>query len=387
MNEKERQKLESLYPLWLEEAIQRISPISTLDGNLQDQLDNFYQLLITEPFDSMVEPTKTLLTNWYSYIHSEQQDAISDSVLVPLVNELIECTASICEKHIRDREAFQYFKELMSFLLRCTTLAHEVELNAVSGMRKSDSRPLEDITSKINILQSEFFQLTSEMLVTPVTLIEGYATMIESQVESLPDKNPELITLIQGLKNGIDRISNLVNEMSYMALIDQKRLDISKQPISINQFLQKLERDFQPTLTKRELSMTFQINNTDQMINTDVDKMLYALKILIQYAINTTPEKGAIEIITDTIQDKLQVQIIDNGYGLTPPQKGTLFNKLKKSESGQQLSKRFSNISGNGMYIAKGIIQNHLGSLWIDSPIFENLDRSGKRFNILLPIR
>ena len=387
MNEKERQKIESLYPFWLEEAIQRISPLSTLDGNLQDQLEIFYQLLITEPFDSMVEPVQNLLSNWYTFIHSEQQDAISDTLLVRLVNELIETTAVTCEKHIKDRSAFQYFQQTMPFLLRCVAVAHEVELNAVTLVRRSDSRPAEDVTGKINTLQSEFFQLTSETLNTPVTLIEGYATMIESQAEALPENNQELLTLIQGLKKGIDRISNLVNEMSYMALIDQRRLEISKQPISINQFLQKLERDFQPVLTNRDLQMTFQINNTDQVINTDVDKMLYALKILIQYAIHTTPEHGAIEVITDTIQDKLQVQIIDNGYGLTPPQKSILFNKLKISEPGQQLSRRFSNISGNGMYIAKGIIQNHLGSLWIDSPIFDNMDQTGKRFNILLPIR
>jgi signal transduction histidine kinase len=387
MNEKERTKLESLYPQWLDETIQRISPFSTLDGNLQDQLEAFYQLLIHEPFDSMVEPVKKLFSNWYTLIHNEHQDAMTDTLLVRFVAEITEATANICHTHLKDRDAFNYFQQLLPFLLRCTTLAHETELNAITGTKKTEIKPSEDLTTKLNALQSEFFQLTSETLVTPVTLIEGYATMIETQAEGLPEKNDELITLIQGLKNGIERLSNLVNEMAYLALIDQRRLDISKQPISINQFLQKLERDFQPIMNRRKLSMSFQINNTDQMINTDVDKMLYAIKILIHYAINTTPENGSIEIITDTIQDKLQVQIIDNGYGLTQQQKSELFNKLKKADSSVQAVKRFSNISGNGMYIAKGIIQTHLGSLWIDSPIFDNIDQAGKRFNILLPIR
>ncbi|MBI9047829.1 MAG: HAMP domain-containing histidine kinase [Anaerolineaceae bacterium] len=387
MNDRERVKLESLYPQWLEDSIQRISPISTLDGNLQDQLQDFYHLLVNEPMESMDEPVRRLLSNWNANILSEHQDALSEALLLKLINELYQATAELCKTEIREKDAFRYFEMLSPFLMRCIEIAHDIELEAVAKTSKTDHKGSDEVTLRMNTMQSEFFQLTSETLVTPVTLIEGYATMIESQIDMLPEKNSELEMLIKGMKNGISRLTNLVNEMSYLALIDQKRLDISKQPIIINQFLQKLDRDFQSTLAKRDLSLSFQINNTDQMINIDVEKMLYALNILIHYTISTTPDKGAIEIITDTIQDKLQVQIIDNGYGLSTQQKSELFNKLKKSDTSNQVVRKFSNISGNGLYIVKGIIQNHLGSLWVDSPIYESIDQAGKRFNILLPIK
>ena len=387
MNEKEIKKLETLYPQWLSETIQRISPLSTLDGNLQDQLQPFFQLMVHEPVDRMDEPVRKLLTSWNTLIHSEHQEAISDGILVKLIKEIFGSTAFICKTLIKEKESFVYFDLIMPFLLRCTELAHEIEINTALSSRKSMVRPTEDNLTKLNLIQSEFFQLTSETLITPITLIEGYATMIDSQIESLPERNPELVMLSKGMKNGIQRLTSLMDEMSYLALIDQKRLVVSKQPISINQFLQKLDRDFKAALAQRDLKMSFHINNTDQVIYVDVDKLLYALTILIHYSISTTQDMGVLEIITDTIQDKLQIQIIDNGNGLSTQQKSELFNKLKKSDPSTQTVRKFSNISGNGLYIVKGIIQTHLGSLWVDSPIYENLDQAGKRFNILVPIK
>ena len=387
MNDRERVKFESLSTQWLDDSIQRISPLSTLNGNLQDQLQDFYHLLINEPMESMDEPVRNLLTRWNNDIASEHQDALSEMLLMKITNELYQATFSLCKTEMREKDAFAYFELVAPFLLRCLEIAHDIEINSVSKAGANIQKGNEELSARMSQMQSEFFQLTSETLVTPVTLIEGYATMIETQIDTLSEKNPELEMLIKGMKNGIGRLNNLVSEMSYMSLIDQKRLDISKQPITINQFLQKLDRDFQPTLNKRAIRLSFQINNTDQMINIDVEKMLYALNILIHYMISTTPDEGSIEIITDTIQDKLQLQLLDNGIGLSSQQKSELFNKLKKKESSNQAIKKFSNISGNGLYIVRGIIQNHLGSVWVDSPIYDSLDQAGKRFNILLPIK
>jgi K+-sensing histidine kinase KdpD len=387
MNDRERVKFESLNPQWLDESIQRISPLSTLNGNLQDQLQDFYHLLVNEPIESMDEPVRGLLSRWNKDIANEHQDALSELLLMKIMKELYQATFNLCKTELRERDAFSYFELVAPFLLRCIELAHDIELASVTKSGTNLQKGNEELTTRLNQIQSEFFQLTSETLVTPVTLIEGYATMIETQIDMLPEKNSELEMLIKGMKNGISRLNSLVSEMSYMALIDQKRLDISKQPIVINQFLQKLDRDFHPVLVKRGIKLSFQINNTDQMINIDVEKMLYALNILIHFMISTTQDEGAIEIITDTIQDKLQLQLIDNGYGLSTQQKSELFNKLKKKDSSTQGTKKFSNISGNGLYIVRGIIQTHLGSLWVDSPIYESTDQAGKRFNILLPIK
>jgi signal transduction histidine kinase len=387
MNDRERVKFESLSSQWLEDSIQRISPLSTLNGNLQDQLQDFYHLLINEPMASMDEPVRNLLKRWNNDIAREHQEALSEMLLMKIINELYRASFELCKTEFREKDAFAYFELIAPFLLRCIEIAHDIELNSVSGGGATLQKGQEELSARLNQMQSEFFQLTSETLITPVTLIEGYATMIETQIEMLPEQNTELDMLVKGMKNGITRLNNLVNEMSYMSLIDQKRLEISKQPITINQFLQKLDRDFQPTLIKRKISLKFQINNTDQMINVDLEKLLYALNILIHFMISTTPDEGSIEIITDTIQDKLQLQLLDNGYGLSSPQKSELFNKLKKKDNTNQSIRKFSNISGNGLYIVRGIIQNHLGSVWVDSPIYDSLEQAGKRFNILLPIK
>jgi signal transduction histidine kinase len=387
MNEKEIKKLTELYPKWLSETIQRVSSLSTLDGNLQDQLQAYFQLMLHETISTMDEPVRNLLSSWNSFIHTEHQNAISEAILVKLVNEIFGSTAYICKTQIKEKESFTFFDLMMPFLLRSMELAHEIEMNTTLRSKNQVSKPGEDMMNRLQQMQSEFFQLTSETLITPITLIEGYATMIEGQIESFPERNPELEMLVKGMKNGIQRLTSLMDEMTYLALIDQKRLVITKQPISINQFLQKVDRDYKSTLAKRSLNLSFQINNTDQIIHVDVEKLMFAMKILLHYAISTTQDEGKLEIITDTIQDKLQIQIIDNGYGLSTQQKSELFNKLKKAEPGQQTARKFSNISGNGLYIVKGIIQNHLGSLWVDSPIYENLDLAGKRFNILVPIK
>ena len=78
--------------------------------------------------------------------------------------------------------------------------------------------------------KSDFIAVAAHELKTPLTLIEGYASMLK---DLFPKDNESGIILLQGMDNGIKRLQDIVNDMIDVSLIDNDMLKINYQPVWI----------------------------------------------------------------------------------------------------------------------------------------------------------
>jgi two-component system, sporulation sensor kinase E len=104
----------------------------------------------------------------------------------------------------------------------------------------------------------------------------------------------------------------------------------------------------------------------------DPARMRQVFQNLVQNAVHSMPEGGKIRIAIQRIDGTVQVELIDTGHGIPPEQIPTLFKPFSSTKRGG---------TGLGLMISKKIVQEHSGTIRVDSKLGE-----GTKFTIQIPV-
>ena len=129
-----------------------------------------------------------------------------------------------------------------------------------------------------------------------------------------------------------------------------------------------------------EKGISFTINTDDSMpkIKFDKDKISQVLTNLLSNAIKFT-DKGGIIVTTERDDNVVHVTIEDTGYGIQVENVPKLFEAFKQLNGGTGKKKGGT---GLGLVIAKEIILEHNGKMWVESQFGK-----GSKFHFTLPIK
>jgi len=139
--------------------------------------------------------------------------------------------------------------------------------------------------------------------------------------------------------------------------------------------------------------LEFQIRQKNLNIELSVDKNL-KMKVdsfrisqvfsnILSNAVKFTLDDGLVQISAKREGDNYIFSIKDNGQGLTEGEIEQLFAKFVSLGRSTENFSTFEKGSGLGLYIAKGIIEKHGGTIWVES---EGKNK-GAEFSFLLPIK
>ena len=206
---------------------------------------------------------------------------------------------------------------------------------------------------KFNEKQSLWIAMSKEtahQLGTPITSLNGW----KDYLAELSKENDDLTPIHEGLSDDITRINLVVNRFSKIA--SDKELTMCD--------LKPLIEDTVNYISTRIPSEGSKFNielKLDDTINIYANKLLFIWTIenLIKNSIEAIPEdvNGKIKIKLFEEKDKLVVEVIDNGHGITISDKGNIF------KTGFTTKNRGW---GLGLSLARKVIeQYHNGRLFI----------------------
>jgi len=100
-------------------------------------------------------------------------------------------------------------------------------------------------------------------------------------------------------------------------------------------------------------------------VDADPGRISQVLVNLISNAIKFTPDGGSVVVEARAISDAARVSVRDNGVGLDPAQIARLFQPFSQVHDA---GSRVVGGSGLGLYISRGIIELHGGTIQATSP-------------------
>ena len=211
--------------------------------------------------------------------------------------------------------------------------------------------------------QKAFFQNVSHELRTPLMSIKCYAEGIAFDIME-PKKASETIL------EEVDRLSDLVTDLLYIAKIDNINTAYKTEPLNLTEIIRDCAERQQVMADKKQVRISFDFAQDDIRYECVGELMSRAVDNLISNAIRY----AASEIILSCRKQEscIEICVSDDGAGIAPEAIPHVFERFYKGADGNH---------GIGLSIVKSIIEQHEGQITA-----ENASSGGAVFTITLPV-
>ena len=252
---------------------------------------------------------------------------------------------------------------------------------------------MSDVQKKMEQLdrsKSGFIAVAAHELKTPLTLIEGYASMIRDQVAALQQRSVD--GLLEGMNGGINRLRQIVDDMIDVSLIDNHLLSLNFQPVQVGLLLDLLKNELEPIIQERQQTLNIEkFKGSDTWIFADPERLYQALRNILSNAIKFTPDTGSIQVDGRTLPGFIEITVADTGIGISPENQAQIFEKFGQLGRVDLHSSGKTKFKGGGpglgLPIARGIVEAHGGTIWVESEGYDEKKMPGSTFHILIPAR
>jgi signal transduction histidine kinase len=235
---------------------------------------------------------------------------------------------------------------------------------------------LRDVTQlkELDTLKSDFVATVSHDLRSPLTLMRGYATMLE-MAGSLNDQQRNYAKMIV---HGVDNMAKLVNNLLDLGRIDfGVGLQVESSPVL--DILERVTGSLQMQAKEKQISLGVEIpKDMPHAIQADQALLHQALYNLVENALKYTPEGGEVTVHLQTSPSALTFAVQDSGIGIPKSDMPRLFEKFYRGTNREALAQRGT---GLGLAIVKSIAERHGGKVWVESELGK-----GSIFHLQIPL-
>jgi len=185
-------------------------------------------------------------------------------------------------------------------------------------------------------------------------------------------------------RNG-SNIQQLVNNLLDSDKIEKGEIEFKTEPVEINNFMQKLEKDYKFLANRKNISLNFKLLPASLVIYAYRIKLWQIMGNLISNAIKFTPEGGNIFVSVEYFKNSTDgeptvlFEVSDNGIGIPDEFMPKLFNKFGMHH--RPGTNREQGI-GIGLSVVKNLVELHSGKIDVETQVGK-----GTTFTITLPVK
>ncbi len=356
--------------------------------NFQGQLARFFDLLEQALESGDADWLDPLLQDW-TRTRTETDLEEGEHNVTNLINQIVLVTQDVARENLPEPQALELLSALLPIYLHCIERVTVYESEGRIAYMSNELAKMNHVIERLDKSKSNFVAVAAHEFKTPLTLIEGYTAMIG---ELLPPEMEQIQSLLQGVHNGLHRLRDLVNDMLDVSMIDNNMLPLNMQPVWLNRMFKLLKAELLPVLQQRRQELEIRsFNGSEELLFADPERLYQALKNIINNGIKFTPDGGKISIDGRPLPGFVEITITDTGIGIALENQDIIFEKFGQlgdvSLHSSGKTKFKGGGAGMGLPIAKGIIEAHGGSIWVESPGYDEKTCPGSTFHILLPLR
>jgi two-component system sensor histidine kinase ArlS len=220
--------------------------------------------------------------------------------------------------------------------------------------------------------QNQFVSDASHELRTPISVIQGYARMLERWGKEDPEVLQESI---EAIRNEAENMKELVEKLLFIARNDKDTLTLTKENFSLSEMMEELVKE------TRMVDGRHVINSSiEQGIKVFGDRNLIkqAMRIFVDNAQKYTEEGSSIDISLRRDENKAIMVVKDQGCGIPEKDLSGIFDRFYRTDESRD---RNRGGHGLGLSIAKIIVLRHGGKIHVKSKQGESSE-----FSVILNI-
>lgn len=215
-----------------------------------------------------------------------------------------------------------------------------------------------------NQMKSEFIDIASHELKTPLTSIKLYLEMMKmGRYGKLSDEQGEKIEVLQA---NAQRLQEIIDKTLVSSRIKKGELDLWKEKVSLLSIINEVVAHLHTIWDKKKQRIDIQKPYKLPLVKVDRNAMWEAIDALLDNAIKYSPEESKITVKLYDRPDEVEVAIMDEGIGIKQEYQKKIFEPFFIVPSETPFA-RPDGRTGLGLSNAKGIVEKHGGRIWVES--------------------
>jgi signal transduction histidine kinase len=381
--------LQQIRAQWMERISRELARGEGVRTGFVEQLERFYDLLEQTVITGDTAWLDPILFDWG---HSPTETNLEEGEYEVsfIINRMTTLTIEVAREALDEKDALELIAAVVPIFTHSLSVVVRYEMETRVAHISNELNKTQDKLEQLDRHKSNFISVAAHELKTPLTLIEGYTTMMVDMAEQSGQSPIE--SMLKGVNTGILRLSQIIDDMIDVSLIDNHLLTLNIQPIWISHLLNLLGNELKKAVASRKQTLIVnQFDGSDLMIYGDTERLYQALNNVAHNAIKYTPDGGTITIDGRLLPGFVEITIKDTGIGISAENQALIFEKfgqLGRTDLHSSGKTKFKGGGpGLGLPITRGIIEAHGGTIWVESDGYDEVKLKGSTFHILFPTR
>ena len=218
-----------------------------------------------------------------------------------------------------------------------------------------------------NLAKNEFMMRMSHEMLTPMNALVGLVQVAKQS--SVPEQMKEYLDLMDSAAH---RLLQLIHDVLDISQIESGPPCLHTSVFDFKAMLDEALKTVNPKIKKKDQTFTYHIDSSvPSSVLGDKDRLAKVIGCLLDNAVKFTPEQGEICFTANVLgKDNgntiLQMEVVDNGIGISKEQQSKLFDLFEQVDGSS--TRKYGGI-GLGLVLSKRIIETMGGKIWVDSEL------------------
>ncbi len=204
-----------------------------------------------------------------------------------------------------------------------------------------------------------FISQASHELNTPLTPMRIHIEALGERTDLTPEQRNHVVVI----ERNTLRLASLVRDMLEASRLETGRFELAVEDVPLVTLINESLESLAEMASKAGVTLGSG-RVTRLLAHVDRNRVSQVLFNLLSNAISFTPKGGRITVTATLETGQAVVRITDTGVGLSAAQIGQLFQPFSRPHEGLGSAAKGT---GLGLFISKGIIEQHGGRIWADS--------------------
>ena len=212
-----------------------------------------------------------------------------------------------------------------------------------------------------NKAKDQFLAVLSHELRTPLNTIIGWSYLLKNNLLDEQAVHDACESIERSSRIQMRLIEDLLDVSQMLA----GKLSVEKVPLDLTTLVANATEAIQISTTQKEIEIRVIRYPTQLLVLGDAVRLQQVVLNLLQNSIKFTPLKGKITIELSRQDDGAEIQIRDNGAGISSAALPHIFERFHQADSSP--SRKYGGL-GLGLSIVRHVVQAHDGTIEAQSP-------------------
>jgi signal transduction histidine kinase len=211
-------------------------------------------------------------------------------------------------------------------------------------------------------VRDQFLSIASHELRTPITAIRATAQLLQRLRTRRTLDDARLERLLRTFGEESERLGHLANDLLDVSRLRTGQLELHLTPVDLGALVRRVAQRARALGARHALQVEVP---RGLIIMADAGRLEQVLENLLGNAIKYSPDGGRVAVTAERAGDGVHLSVRDSGIGLPEGTAAAIFEPFGRAPNAA--ARQIQGL-GLGLYLSRGIVEQHGGRIWAESP-------------------